>query len=133
MTNSDAMIDVVQRHLDAFNRRDLEAWLQTHALDAQQYEYPNTLLAQGHAEIREREVFRFQEPDLHAHLLLREIKEDQVIDHELVTQNFPDGLGMIEITCIYEVASGKIQKTTFVFGKKINIAQACVQITNLLN
>lgn len=119
MRNSDAMIDVVQRQLDAYNHRDLEAWLHTYARDAQQFEYPDTLLAHGHAEIRARATLRFQEPDLHAQLLRREINEHQVIDHELVTRNFPEGTGTIELTCIYEVAKGKIQKATFMLGKKV--------------
>jgi hypothetical protein len=119
MTKSDAMINVVQRQLDAYNRHDLETWLQTYAHDAQQYEFPDTLLARGQAEIRARATLRFQEPDLHAQLLRREVNAHQVIDHELVTRNFPEGLGTIEMACIYEIASGKIQKTTFVLGKKI--------------
>ena len=59
---------VAQRQLDAYNARDLDAWLATYATDAQQFEYPATLLASGHAEIVARAA-RFQEPDLHARLL----------------------------------------------------------------
>ena len=38
MTRTDLMIDLVQRQLDAYNQRDLDAWLKTYAPDAQQFE-----------------------------------------------------------------------------------------------
>lgn len=60
---------VVQRQLDAYNARDLEAWLATYAEDARQYEHPGKLVAQGHAQMRERMAVRFREPNLHARLL----------------------------------------------------------------
>lgn len=119
MTRTDLMIDLVQRQLDAYNQRDLDAWLKTYAPDAQQFEYPNKLLAQGHAEIRARTAPRFQEPDLHAQLLRREVIGHQVIDEERVTRNFSEGLGTIDMTCIYDIAKGRIQKATFVMGDKV--------------
>ncbi|BCQ64461.1 hypothetical protein PBOI14_62110 [Pseudomonas sp. Boi14] len=38
---------VVEAQLLAYNRKDLEAWLATYAVDARQYEHPATLLARG--------------------------------------------------------------------------------------
>ena len=38
---------VVQRQLDAYNARDLDALIATYAADARQYEHPATLLAPG--------------------------------------------------------------------------------------
>lgn len=43
--------DVVQRQLDAYNARDLDAWLRTYAPDAQQFALHGERLAAGHAEI----------------------------------------------------------------------------------
>ena len=40
---------VVQRQLDAYNSKNLEAWLATYAEDAKQFEHPGKLLASGHA------------------------------------------------------------------------------------
>jgi hypothetical protein len=49
---------VVQRQLDSYNSKDLEAWLATYAEDAKQFEHPGKLLASGHAEIRARAAAR---------------------------------------------------------------------------
>jgi hypothetical protein len=110
--------DVVQRQLDAYNARDLEGWLATYAPDAKQYEFPATLLTDGHEQIRARTGPRFQEPDLHAKLLSRSVMDDVVIDHEIVTRNFPEGRGTIRLICIYRVRDGLIREASFVFGEK---------------
>jgi hypothetical protein len=103
---------IVQRQLDAYNARDLDALLATYALDARQYALPATLLATGHAEMRPRFAARFQEPDLHAHLLRRAVMGNIVIDHETVTRNFPEGRGRVDLVAIYEVADGLIRSQT---------------------
>jgi hypothetical protein len=42
-----------------------------------------------------------------------------VVDTELVTRNFPgEGLGSIEMICIYEVEDGQVRKASFVLGAK---------------
>jgi hypothetical protein len=56
MPASDLPEAVVQRQLDAYNARDLDALLATYASDARQYALPATLLATGHAEIRSQTV-----------------------------------------------------------------------------
>ena len=109
---------VVQRQLDAYNARDLEAWLQTYAADAKQFEFPANLLASGHAEIRTRTAPRLQEPNIHAKLIKRSVMGSIVVDHEQVTRTFPEGPGHIELVCIYEVRAEKIQTASFVFGEK---------------
>lgn len=109
---------VIQRQLDAYNARDLDAWLATYAGDAKQYEFPATLLTDGHDQIRARSAPRFQEPDLHAKLLSRSVMGDIVIDHEEVTRNFPEGRGTIGLVCIYRVRDGLIREASFVFGEK---------------
>ncbi|MEO8154814.1 MAG: nuclear transport factor 2 family protein [Rhizobacter sp.] len=109
---------VVQRQLDAYNARDLEAWLATYAPDAQQFEHPAKLVASGHAEMRARTALRFTEPNLHARLVQRSVMGAVVIDHEEVTRSFPEGPGHIGLVCIYEVRNGKIQSGSFVFGEK---------------
>jgi putative hydrolase of HD superfamily len=110
---------VVQRQLDAYNAKDLEAWLATYAEDACQYEFPATLLAAGHEQLRTRSAPRFLEPDLHATLLKRSVMGEIVIDHEIVTRNFPEGKGRIELVCIYRVREGRIREASFVFGEKV--------------
>lgn len=107
---------VVQRQLDAYNAKDLDAWLATYAPDATQYEHPGKLLASGHAEIRARAAPRFTEPNLHAALIERAVMGNLVIDREDVTRTFPEGPGRVELVCIYIVESGLIQTASFIFG-----------------
>ena len=109
---------VVQRQLDAYNARDVDAIMATYADDAQQFEHPATLLASGPAQIRERFVARFQEANLHARLVHRIVAGNRVIDHEIVTRTFPEGAGQIELVAIYEVSNGRISKAWFMPGAK---------------
>jgi hypothetical protein len=108
---------VVQNQLDAYNRRDLDAWLQTYAPDAEQYLLHAGLLAKGRDAIRERMAERFADPALHAQLKSRDVMDHIVIDHEFVTRTAPDGLIVVEMICIYEVVFGHIQKATFAIGQ----------------
>lgn len=110
---------VVQRQLDAYNARDLETLLATYAEDAQQFEHPGKLLASGKAILRERLAVRLAEPDLHAHLLQRTVMGHLVIDQEIVTRNFPEGLGSMSMVAIYEVRDGLIQSASVSFGEKV--------------
>ncbi|RMC97834.1 steroid delta-isomerase [Aquitalea palustris] len=118
--------EVVQQQLDAYNAHDLDAWLATYAADACQYQHPATLLARGHAEIRQRAIARFAEPDLHARLLRRQVLGQVVIDHEMVRRNFAEGPGQIELLCLYAVEEGKISSASFVSGS-VQLDQACAE------
>jgi hypothetical protein len=110
---------VVQRQLDAYNAKNLNAWLSTYAVDAKQFELGGNLLAQGHDEIRARTAPRFTEPDLHAVLLKRVVMGNIVIDHEDVVRTFPEGPGRVELVCVYVVEQGKIQSASFSIGPQV--------------
>lgn len=118
MSDQNSEEEVVQRQLEAYNARDIEALLATYAEDARQFEHPAKLLAQGHAQMRERFSQRFQERNLHAKLLKRTVMGKVVIDHEDITRTFPEGTGRIELIAIYEVHEGRIQTASFIFGPK---------------
>lgn len=109
---------IVQRQLDAYNARDVEALLALYAEDAQLFEHPAKLLANGRAELRERFQARFREPNLHAALLQRMVVGSTVIDHEKVTRTFPEGAGEIELIMIYELNAGRIAKAWSIAGEK---------------
>jgi hypothetical protein len=109
---------IVQRQLDAYNAKDIAALMAVYAEDAQQFEHPTKLLAEGAAQIRERLVARFKEPNLHARLVNRIVAGNTVIDHEIVTRTFPEGPGKIELVAIYEVQNDRIAKAWFIFGAK---------------
>ncbi len=110
---------VVQRQLEAYNARDVEALLATYAEDAQMFEHPDKLLASGAAELRKRFEARFQEPNLHATLLGRTVVGHTVADHEEVSRTFPEGPGRIRLLMIYEVLGGRISRAWSIVGEKI--------------
>lgn len=107
---------IVQRQLDAYNSKDIDALLATYASDAEQYTLHGPLLAQGHAALRQRFLQRFEEPDLYARLVSRIVASNVVTDFETVTRNSPEGKGRVEMLCIYEIAQGKIQRASFAVG-----------------
>jgi len=107
---------VVQAQLDAFNARDIEALLRAYAPDAEQFALHGERLAKGHDELRPRYLARFAEPDLHARLLSRTVMGNFVTDLELITRNFPEGVGTLEMLCIYEVVDGRIRRASFAPG-----------------
>lgn len=109
---------VVQRQLDAYNARDVEALVAIYADEAQLFEHPSKLLATGTAQLRERFTARFQEPNLHAALLRRIVMGNVVVDYEKVTRTFPEGTGTIEFVMIYEVHHGRIAKAWTMVGAK---------------
>lgn len=115
--NNPSPLAVVQAQLDAFNARDIDALMATYAPDAEQYQLHGALLARGHEQMRTRYLARFEEPDLHARLVSRTIMENIVVDAEIITRNFPEGPGTLEMLCIYEVADGRIQKASFAPGR----------------
>lgn len=109
---------LVQRQLEAYNAHDLDTLLATYAENAQLFEHPATLLASGHSQLRARFALRFQEHNLHAHLLHRIIMDRFVIDHERVTRTFPEGPGTIELVATYEIVDSKIINVWFLAGLK---------------
>lgn len=108
---------VVQAQLDAFNARDIDALLASYAADAEQYQLHGDLLARGQDQMRPRYLARFEEPDLYARLVSRTVMDNIVIDFEIITRNFPEGLGTLEMLCVYEVRGGRIQKASFAAGR----------------
>jgi hypothetical protein len=115
---------VVQKQLDAFNSRDVDALLSVYAEDAQMFEHPARLLGSGAAELRQRYTVRFQEPNLHAVLLNRIVSGALVVDHEKVTRTFPEGAGEVELVMIYEVKDGRISRAWSITGAKTVFARA---------
>ncbi len=113
-----AAIDyLVQQQLEAYNARDIEAFMDCWAAECQCFLFPSHLIAQGTAEVRARYVARFEEPNLHAKILARMIVGNLVIDHEHITRTFPGGPGEIEVIAIYEIDGGKIAKAWFKMGE----------------
>jgi hypothetical protein len=118
MTHSNTPEAVVQRQLDAYNARDIDALMATYAEDIELFEHPAKLLAKGAAQVRERQGIRLAEPNLHAKLIQRMVMGNIVIDQEVVTRTFAEGTGRIELIATYQVLEARIAKAWFIFGPK---------------
>jgi hypothetical protein len=100
---------VVQRQVEAYNARDIEAFLSFYADDVMiRRLQTGDVLRDGKEAMRERYAERFAEnPELHCTITQRVVHGDWVIDHELVT-------GIMErrrvrAVAIYEVRGGLIR------------------------
>lgn len=107
---------VVARQLDAYNARDIDAFMATWHDDAEYFAHPDQLLARGAEAIRDRHVARFKEPDLHGKLTVRMSVANLVVDREVVIRNFPEGRGSVDVIAIYEIADDKIARAWFKQG-----------------
>lgn len=107
----------VEQQLNAYNARDIDAFMQWWADDCEYYAFPSQLLARGADAIRERHLARFEEPNLHGRLLHRAVVGNLVVDQERVTRTFPEGPGEVDVLAIYKVVGGKIAKAWFKMGE----------------
>lgn len=106
--------EVVQAQVEAYNNRDIEAFVNCHApfvtlsafADVKPY-------ASGHKDLRAiyQNVFD-NSPNLHAEITNRMVFGDTVIDHEKVTGR--KGVDSLEIIAIYKVFEGKIAEVYFI-------------------
>lgn len=106
--------DMAQRQLDAYNARDIEAFLACYAPDVEVRDFPSgALTMEGREAMRARYGDMFARcPDLHARLVSRTAKDQVVIDTEAVTGIKPDEV--VDAIAIYEVAGELIQRVWFV-------------------
>jgi hypothetical protein len=109
--------DIVRQQLDAYNARDIDGFMSCWAEDAEVFAWPAEPVAKGADDIRARHIERFKEPNLHAQLLSRVTVGGLVVDREIVTRNFPEGLGTLDVIGIYELEEGRIRRAWFKQGK----------------
>jgi imidazolonepropionase-like amidohydrolase len=106
--------DLAQRQLNAYNARDLEAFLACYAPDVRVYTHPDALQCQGLEAMRQRYGRLFADrPRLHARLAGRISLGDTVIDREEVTGHDPDGK-TLQAVAIYRMAGGLIREVRFI-------------------
>jgi hypothetical protein len=106
-------VKLAQKQLDAYNAQNLEEFLSVYSEDVQIMEFPsNRVTANGLEEMRERYRKLFKDnPNNHAELLARIVKENHVIDHEYVTGR-ANGKEA-KAVAIYEIQGEKIAKVWF--------------------
>lgn len=101
---------IVQKQVEAYNKRDMNAFLATYSKDVKVYTYPNKLNYEGRAQMRKRYASMFEKTkDLHCKITKRIVNGTKVIDEELVTANGRQ----FKAVAIYEVTNGKISSVTF--------------------
>ncbi len=102
---------LVQRQLNAYNARNLEAFLDTYAEDVELYEFPSKLLSKGKAQMRKDYAFLNTVTNLHCEIKGRIVQGNTIIDNESVT-GF--GNNAIKATAIYQVEDNKIKRVYFI-------------------
>lgn len=103
-------VDIVKKQVNAYNARDLDAFVSFYHPEAVVYRYPDEVLASGEREIRERYRMRFDgSPHLHAEILNRITLGKYVIDKERITGI--EGDDPLYAVVIYEVSDGLIRNS----------------------
>lgn len=101
---------VVEKQLEAYNNRDIEAYVNVFAEDVKVYDFPNKLRYQGRKEMKRRYgVFFENTKDLHCKIVKRIENGNIVIDEESVTINGRT----VSAVAIYEIKDGRIITVTF--------------------
>lgn len=102
---------LAQRQLNAYNVRNIEAFLEPYADDVEIYSYPNNLQYTGKEIMRKEYSEMFKKvPDLHCQLVERIIQGNIVIDKERVQF----GNKFMEAVAIYHIENGKIKRVYFI-------------------
>lgn len=101
---------LVSEQLDAYNNRDIDAFLETYTEDIKLYNFPAEKRSEGQEEMRKGYAGYFEStPDLHCEIKNRIVIKNMVIDEEYITANGNN----FSAVALYEVENGKIAKVTF--------------------
>ena len=102
---------IVNKQLEAYNKRDLKAFMATYTNDVKLYAFPNTLRTDGQEQMQKGYQQWFnQAKDLKATIIKRFVIGNKVIDYEKVRANGK----ILNAIAIYEVENGLISKVTFI-------------------
>lgn len=105
---------LVQQQVNAYNAKNIEAFLEPYADDIEIYTFPNTLVSKGKEGMRKTYEKLFKNaPDLHCEIKQRIINLNSVIDKESVSGMRPGQ--KVEATAIYEIKDHKISKVYFLY------------------
>ncbi|QNA46069.1 nuclear transport factor 2 family protein [Lacibacter sediminis] len=103
---------LVQEQLDAYNARNIDAFLAPYSDSVELYEYPVKLIGKGKVQMREMYTGLFKEvTNLHCELVNRMVLGNTVIDYESV-------IGFeaqpVKAIAIYTIEGNKISKVRFI-------------------
>lgn len=103
---------LVQQQLNAYNARNMEAFLAPYSDSVELFEFPNVPYSKGKDEMRKAYKGMFEQvKELHCKVAERIVEGNTVIDHEYVT-----GIGgqTLKAIAVYKIENGKIQKVYFI-------------------
>jgi hypothetical protein len=104
---------LAQQQLDAYNKRDIEAFLVPYSDSVAVYLFPDKLQYRGKETMRKQYAGMFNtKPDLFCDLQKRMVLKNTVIDHEKVT--FSKEQPPLYAIAIYTIEKGKIAKVHFI-------------------
>lgn len=102
---------IVNQQLEAYNNRNIDAFVDTYSADIKLYDFPNKLNSEGKDAIQKSYASFFNSvPDLNAEIVNRIVLGNKVIDSEKVLINGK----VYNAIAIYEVENKLISKVTFI-------------------
>ncbi len=105
-------LSLVRQQLNAYNSRNIDAFLEPYAEDVELYNFPGELIGRGKEAMRKDYAAMFNNlPDLHCEIKERIIQNNIIIDKESVSGA---GKNKIEATAIYHIENDKIKKVYFI-------------------
>lgn len=106
--------EIVAGQLEALNARDIEAFMAFWWEDAQFFQHPARLTANGRDEIRKQISDSFERRNSFVNLISRIALGDRVIDHVNVLETLPQGIVTINVVAIYQIEGEKIRTAWFI-------------------
>lgn len=104
---------LAQAQLDAYNKRDIDAFVAPYAENVKVYKFPNELMYEGKTAMYDMYGRMFaRTPDLHCRLVNRIVMGNTVIDQEEVTISKKDP--PMNAIAIYKIKDGKISEVYFI-------------------
>lgn len=105
-------VQLVQRQLNAYNERNIDAFMDTYADEIELYTFPDVLTSKGKEAMRKNYDAMFKKfPALHCEIKNRIVQGNVIIDQEHVTGTSKKAFGA---TAVYHVENGKIRKVYFI-------------------
>jgi len=104
---------LAQEQLEAYNNRDIEAFVQPYAENVKIFNFPSELMYEGREKMYEMYGRMFSRtPDLHCRLVNRMVMGNTVIDQEEVTISKKEP--PFRAIAIYKIEDGKIAEVYFI-------------------
>ncbi len=105
--------DLAQQQLDAYNKRDIDAFIAPYSDSVKVYNFPQQLMFTGKHIMKEQYGKMFEQAvDLHCTLVNRMVEGNTVIDQESVV--FQKGSPPAKVFAVYKIKDNKIAEVYFI-------------------